>query len=195
MREQEPPISYGPADYGHGDVLYVRTYGDPTATIGALRGILRRLDPGVLLVEANTLEQDIQSSLWQERLVTLLSCFFGVIAVILSAIGLHAALVYSVMRRRRELGIRIAIGAQRRHIVQTICSRAGVAVGIGLAVGIAVSIALLGFTRSLLYGLSPDDPKTLLCTVCGALLCSLSAVAFPTWRAMRTDPVMALREE
>lgn len=195
MREQEPPISYGPADYGHGDVLYVRTYGDPTATIGALRGILRRLDPGVLLVEANTLEQDIQSSLWQERLVTLLSCFFGVIAVILSAIGLHAALVYSVMRRRRELGIRIAIGAQRRHIVQTICSRAGVAVGVGLAVGIAVSIALLGFTRSLLYGLSPDDPKTLLSTVCGALLCSLSAVAFPTWRAMRTDPVMALREE
>jgi ABC-type antimicrobial peptide transport system permease subunit len=139
--------------------------------------------------------EDIQSSLWQERLVTLLSGFFGVIAVILSGIGLNAALVYSVTRRRRELGIRIAIGAQDRHIVQTICGRAIVAVGIGLAVGVAVSIALLGFTRSLLYGVSPDDPKTLLSTVCGVLLCSLSAVAFPTWRAMRTNPVMSLREE
>jgi predicted permease len=195
MREQEPPISYSPADYGHGDVLYVRTNGDPTATIGAVRGVLRKLDPRVLLVEANTLEQDIQSSLWQERLITLLSGFFGVIAVILSGIGLYAALVYSVTRRRRELGIRIAIGAQNRHIVQTICGRAGIAVGIGLAAGGAVSTALLAFTRSLLYGVSPHDPKTLLSTVCGVLLCSLSAVAFPTWRAMRTNPVIALREE
>jgi ABC-type antimicrobial peptide transport system permease subunit len=118
----------------------------------------------------------------------------AVIAVILSGIGLNAALVYSVTRRRRELGIRIAIGAQDRHIVQTICGRAIVAVGIGPAVGVAVSTALLGFTRSLLYGVSPDDPKTLLSTVCGVLLCSLSAVAFPTWRAMRTNPVMSLRE-
>jgi predicted permease len=195
MREQEPPISYSPADYGHGDVLYLRTYGDPTATIGAVRGVLRNLDPRVLLVEANTLEQDIQSSLWQERLVMLLSGFFGVIAVMLSGIGLYAALVYSVTRRRRELGIRIAIGAQDFHIVQTVCGRASVAVGIGLAVGLAVSAALLGFTRSLLYGVSPHDPKTLLFTVLGALLCSLSAVAFPTWRAMRTNPVVALREE
>ena len=139
MREQEPPISYSPADYGNGDVLYVRKYGDPTVTIGAVRGILRKLDPRVLMIEANTLEQDIQSSLWQERLVTLLSGFFGVIAVILSGIGLNAALVYSVTRRRRELGIRIAIGAQDRHIVQTICGRAIVAVGIGLAVGVGVS--------------------------------------------------------
>ena len=125
----------------------------------------------------------------------LLSGFFGVIAMILSGIGLYAALVYSVTRRRHELGIRIAIGAQDRHIVQTLCARASVAVGIGLAAGAAVSTALLGFTRSLLYRVSPHDPKTLLFTVCGALLCSLSAIAFPTWRALRTDPVMALREE
>jgi predicted permease len=195
MREQEPPIFYSPADYGHGDVLYVRTYGEPTATIGDVRGFLRKLDPRVLLVEANTLEQDIHSSLWQERLITLRSGFFGVIAVILSGIGLYAALVYSVTRRRRELGIRIAMGAQDRHIIQTVCARASVAVGIGLAAGVALSIALLGFTRSLLYGVSPHDPKTLVSSVCGALLCSLSAIAFPTWRALRTDPVVALREE
>jgi ABC-type antimicrobial peptide transport system permease subunit len=196
MREQEPPIFYGAADYSrYCRVLYVRTYGDPTATIGAVREILRKLDPRVLAVEANTLEQDIQSSLWQERLVTLLSGFFGVIAVILSGIGLYAALAYSVARRKRELGIRIAIGAHDHHIVQTICGRASVAVGIGLAVGVTVSAALLGFTRSLLYGVSSHDPKTLLSTVCGVILCCLSAVAFPAWRAMRTDPVTALREE
>lgn len=195
MREQEPPIYYSPADYGQGDVLYVRTYGDPTATIGAVRAILRRLDPRVLMVEANTLEQDIQSSLWQERLITLLSGFFGVIAVILSGIGLYAALAYSVARRRRELGIRIAIGAQDRHIVQTICARVCAAVTIGLAAGLAASAVLLGFTRSLLYGVTPNDPETFLFAALGVSLCAVLGAAFPSWRAMRTDPARALREE
>jgi predicted permease len=195
MRERDTPTFYQAANDKQKDVLYVRTYGDPVAVIGSVYKLIHKLDPHIVVLEANTLEQEVQRSLWQERLVTLLSGFFAVIALLLSGIGLYAALAYSVARRRWELGIRIAIGAQSVHVLATICTRAGVAVAIGLVVGLTASAALLGFTRSLLYGVNPVNLGTYVIAVCGVLICAALAVALPSWRAIRTDPAVALREE
>ncbi len=197
MREDAPPTSY---EFLHDDnsqsvTLYVRTYGDPARIIGSVSNVLRKLDPTVPMMEAATLEQEVQNSLWQERLVALLSAFFGVTALALSGLGLYGALSYSVARRTRELGIRIAVGAHVRHILQTVCERTLWPVGIGLVAGLAICALVLRVTKHLLYGIEPLDAASLSTATIIVLLCAVLAVAVPSRRAMSTDPSKALREE
>jgi predicted permease len=196
LREQDPPIYYSLADDKNpGGMMYVRTYGDPAQIINATRGILRRLAPNVPIVEAFTLEQEVQNSLWQERLVTILCAFFGITALLLSATGLYGGLAYSVTRRSRELGIRVAIGAQTRHILETVCLRMIVSVGLGLLGGVLCSAGVMRLAASLLFGVPPDDPLSLALAAAVLLLCICFAAAPPTWRATKTDPALALRAE
>jgi macrolide transport system ATP-binding/permease protein len=196
LREQDPPISYSVADdKDPGGMMYVQTYGDPSQIINATRRILRRLAPDVPLIEAFTLEQEVQNSLWQERLVTILCAFFGITALLLSATGLYGALAYSVTRRSRELGIRVAIGAQARHILQTVCLRMIVSVALGLLGGLLCSVAVMRLAASLVFGVRPDDPLSFGLAAAVLLLCICFAAAPPTWRATKTDPALALRAE
>ncbi len=196
FREQNPPIYYSVSDDSKAGIfLYVRTYGDPAQIMSAVRGVLRGLDPRVPLIEAFTLEQEIQNSLWQERLVTILSGFFGIVALLLSALGLYGALAYSVARRTREFGIRIAVGAQLSDIIRTVCARMGWSIAIGLSGGVTAAVVLLGFARSLFFGVEPVDPLSFAVAGGVLLLCSVIAAASPSWRAARTDPALALREE
>jgi hypothetical protein len=189
LREQDPPIYYSVVnDKNAGGVLCVRTYGDPAQIINATRGVLRRLAPNVPIVEAFTLEQEVQNSLWQERLVTILCAFFGITALLLSATGLYGVLAYSVARRSRELGIRVAIGAQARHILETVCLRMIVSVGLGLLSGLLCSAAVMRLAASLVFGVRPDDPLSFALAAAVLLLCICFAAALPTWRATKTDP-------
>jgi predicted permease len=197
MREVDPPTLYwllhnndtGPF------VLYIRTFGDPTAIINSVRQIIHKLDPAVPVMEVATLAQEVQNSLWQERLVALLSAFFSLIALVLADIGLYGALAYSVSRRTRELGIRMAVGAQILHILQTICGRLAWAVAIGIVLGILASFFLLGVTRHFLFGVSPLDPDSFAFAIAAVLVCATLAAALPSWRAINTDAAAALREE
>jgi ABC-type antimicrobial peptide transport system permease subunit len=116
-------------------------------------------------------------------------------ALLLAGIGLYGALAYSVSRRTRELGIRMAVGAQIRHILQTICGRLTWAVTIGLALGILVSLLLLGMTRRFLFGVSPLDPYSFAFATAAVFVCATLAGALPSWRAIKTDAAQALREE
>ena len=195
MREKNTPTFYGMLPEGHSGILYVRTFGNPSAIIGETRKLLRSLDPKVPLVEVTTLEQEVQSSLWQERLVTLLSAFFGIISLLLAGAGLYGALAYSVTRRTREMGIRLALGATLRHILQTVCARMILAVVIGLGAGLISAARLTGLLRSLLFGVQPLDPVVFLITAFSVLACAAIATAFPVIRAMKTDPASALRAE
>lgn len=193
FREHDPPIIYGVSEAGS-TYMYVRTSGDPARIVNAVRGAIRRLDPRIPLIEVLTLEQEVQTSLWQERVVTVLSAFFGIVALLLSAIGLYGTLSYSVARRSRELGIRIAIGAQLRDIVQTVCARLLWPIAIGLPAGVFAAIFLLRLAKSLLFGVSPIDPLSLLTVTASLLLVSSIAAVSPTRRAAKTDPTVALRE-
>jgi ABC-type antimicrobial peptide transport system permease subunit len=149
----------------------------------------------VPLIESFTLEQEVQSSLWQERLLTILSGFFGVIALVLSALGLYGALAYSVTRRSRELGIRIVVGAQMRDVVRAVCSRMLWPVLIGLLAGMFGASVLLGFAKTLLFGVARVDPLSFGAATILLLAASVAAAVPPSWRAAKTDPVVTLRVE
>ena len=199
MREPDPPTYYTAIDpapgYSGPLLLYVRTHGSPAGMVNAVRGVLSRLDPGVPLVEVFTLEQEIQTSLWQERLVALLAAFFGAVSVVLAGIGLYGTLTYTVAQRTHELGIRVAVGAQASHIVRTVCAPIVVAVISGLAAGALACAFLLRLTEGLLYEVRPADPISLAAAACFVLACAIMASALPAFRAARIDPSRALREE
>jgi len=199
MREPDPPTIYGVFDEQKGSdwqvILYVRTHGAPGALVGAVRDTLRQVDPGVPLVEAHTLDEEIRTSLWQERVVAILSAYFGVAAVALAGIGLYGALSLAVAHRRRELGIRVAIGARAADIVRAVCSPMAIAVACGIAAGLAASAALLKVTRTLLYGVEPLDAASIAAAVGVVALCFVIAAMPPVRRAATVDPAMALREE
>ena len=150
---------------------------------------------GVPLIEVMTLEQEVQNSLWQERLVAGLALFFSLTALLLAGIGLYGTLAYSVARRKREIGIRIAIGARVGHITKTVCGRMSWAVGVGLLAGWAISAGVLRFTQTFLYDVRVVDPLSFGLAAGAVLLCACLAALIPSWRAIRTDPATALREQ
>jgi len=199
MREPDPPTFYSVIGPGQGStearLLYVRTHGSPAGMVSAVREVLARLDPGVPLVEVFTLEQEIQTSLWQERLVALLAAFFGVVSIVLAGIGLYGVLTYTVTQRAHELGIRVAVGARASHIVRTVCAPIVAAVAYGLAAGALGCAFLLRLTGGLLYEVRPADPISLAAAACFVLACAVVASALPAFRAASIDPSRALREE
>jgi predicted permease len=199
MREPEPPTIYGLFDEQKGSdwqvILYVRTFGAPAAIANSVRETLRAIDASVPLTEVWTLDAEVRSSLWQERLVAILSGFFGVAAVLLAALGLYGALSLSVAQRRRELGIRVAIGARVRDVLRAVCSPMAVGVACGVGVGIAGAFGVLRVTRTLLYGVEPLDSVSIVGAVGVVVMCSMVAAAMPARRAARVDPAVALREE
>jgi macrolide transport system ATP-binding/permease protein len=198
MREPDAPTFYSAANPSGNQgtpILYVRTYGAPASIVNAVRRTIAEVDAGVPLIEVSTLEQEIQASLWQERLVALLSAFFGAIAIALAGIGMYGALAFSVARRTRELGIRIAVGARVRHIVRTVCAPVMVALASGVAAGLVVSVFLLRWTERLLFGVRPIDPGSFTAAAVFLLACAVAAAALPTFRAIRIPPSSALREE
>jgi predicted permease len=200
LREADPPTFYAPPQRQYlaanrAGLLYIRTYGSPSSVTPEVRQAAAALGPGVPLVEALTLNQEVQDSLWQERLVAILAAFFGAASVLLAAIGLYSALARSVAQRTRELGIRIAIGARIRHIVEAVASPLFIALICGLAAGFLASATLLRLTRALLYGVEPVDPVSYAAAALLILLCAGLGAAVPLFRALRIDPAAALRSE
>ncbi len=199
LREPDPPTFYPQLDVFARDsflpLLYVRTWGPPAAIMSAVRKTAAELAPAVPLLEAVTIEHEIQTSLWQERLLALLSGFFGIASVLLAAVGLYGSLAHSVAQRRRELGIRVAVGARFRHILRAICGPMAAALSLGLAAGLFGAWFLLRVTSHLLFGVQARDPLSVAAATVVVLLCALLGAAPPARRAARIDPASALREE
>jgi len=158
-------------------------------------GVIRKMGGGVPLIEAAALEQEVQNTLWQERLVARLASFFSLVSLSLAGIGLYGTLAYSVARRKRELGIRIAVGAQIRNIVETVCGPMTWAVVVGLVVGLAVAALALQLTRRFLFDVDPLDKLSFAGAALAVLICAGLAVCIPSWRAVRTDAASALRDQ
>ncbi len=175
--------------------LHLKTSTDPNVVAESLRAELKTLDPHLPLYNIKTLSTEIDQSLIQERLVTWLSSAFGVLATLLTALGLYGVLTFSVARRTREIGIRVALGAQRRDVFRLIMIRGVVLVGIGVAVGLGASFALSRFIGSLLFGVAPNNPLTLAIVSLGLIAVALLACYLPARRATKVDPLVALRYE
>jgi ABC-type antimicrobial peptide transport system permease subunit len=140
------------------------------------------------------LTDQVDASLRQERVVAILSGLFGALALLLAGLGLYGVTSYAVTRRRTEIGIRMALGAEPAGVIRLVLSRVSVLIGLGVTVGAGVSLWASKFVATLLYGLEPRDPATLVGAA--AILGAVGAFAgwLPAWRASRMDPAEVLRE-
>ncbi|HZP47609.1 MAG TPA: ABC transporter permease [Vicinamibacterales bacterium] len=176
-------------------VVYLRTTGDPSAAFGAAQRTVRELDANVPVYNLRTLERQIDRSLLVERFIATLSTAFGVLATLLAVIGLYGVMAYTVARRTREIGVRMALGALRGDVVWLVMREVLVLVGTGMAIGLGAAWGLNRVVGNQLYGISATDPATIIGAV--SLLGVVAALAgyIPARRATRVNPVLALRYE
>ena len=157
--------------------------------------LLQSLDPTVPFYQVATLNQEVDRSLWAERLLVSLSASFSAFALILSAIGLYGILAYFVTGRRREIGLRLALGAESRHVIWLVARGVVPALGSGLIFGGVLAAPTALWARSLLYGVKPFDARSAALALALLLLIGSFAAAIPAVRALRVDPASTLREE
>jgi predicted permease len=174
---------------------YVRTEQDPDSLMPALRRRIASLDPQLAVYDVATLEERVERSVVNERLIASLSATLSVMATVLSIVGLYGVMAYMVTRRTREIGIRMALGALSSQIARGVLREAGVLVAIGLGLGFGAAWWLGRYVQSQLYGVSPADTTTI--AAAAVMLASVAclASALPARRAARVTPMSALRDE
>jgi len=175
--------------------LVVRTSGDAAAVQAAIRGVVREIDKSVPVYQASTLEDYISKSTAQPRFQTFLLTGFAGMALILATIGLYGLLSYMVVQRTLEIGLRMALGAQRSDVLGMIVRRGLTLALIGVGVGLAIAVAITRLISGMLYGIRPTDPLTFAATAGLFLLVSIAASSLPAYRAARMDPMKTLREQ
>ena len=196
LREASPLNVYVPSTQSN-QLGYValRTAAPVRATYAAFRQILREEAPGMPIATIKTMEQQVDESLATERLAAYTSGFIGLLALLLTAVGLYGILTYSVARRTGEIGVRMALGAQRPSVVWLVVRGAMGHTAAGLAAGLAVVLALSHVVRDLLFDVQPNDPLTIAAAVGILALVCLVAALLPARRASMLDPMQVLREE
>ena len=173
----------------------LRTSASPAGLTESVREIVSRAGDNLPLFDVWTEAKAISDMLMQERLMSRLSSFFGGLALVLACIGLYGLLSYEVERRTRELGIRMALGAQTRDLLRLIVGQGILLVLVGAAIGIAAAMGVTRFMSTMLYGIHADDPLTFAGVAIVLALVALAACYIPARRAMRVDPMVALRYE
>jgi hypothetical protein len=195
MREPMMPAVYQFSSEFDSFVLHVRTGGRPESIIQSVRQALIALDPAVPFVEISTLAEDVDASTAAERLTAALASIFATIAALLTAVGLYGLLACVVAQRRREIGIRMALGAQTADIGILVGRQALAMVAGGIVVGLGAAAAAARLMRSLLYGVAPSDPRSLVAAAVFVALVAAVAMAIPVARATHIEPAAALRQE
>ena len=197
LRGDMPPTVYLPYFQEPASDAYftIRTTGEPTAMFALIRQAVREIDGSLPLSDFKTVRQQVESSWAQERLFATLSVFLGLLAALLSAIGLYGVMAYSVARRRNEIGIRMALGARRSDVIRLVLRESLLLVALGVGIGLATALATTRLISSQLFGLAPNDPSAI--TAATLLLMGVATLAgyLPARKAAQTDPMLALRDE
>jgi predicted permease len=197
LRDPAPPTLYLPyRQYSqHRMTFAVRTAGDSVAVVPAIRRVGEAIDPNVPIHEVRTQEAQIDATVRQERLFAYVASGFALLAVVLASLGIYGTLGYSVARRTAEIGLRMALGADRQAVVRMVLRESLVPVVIGLVVGLGTAAATTRFLESMLFGLTPNDRTTVLLATAALVASALIAAWLPSRRASAVDPMTALRSE
>jgi len=197
LREKQQRFFYAP--YPQTDVslmtIYARTSQDPAAVMPMMRAAVRRQDAGLPLFGVKTLDQQIDETLFMDRLVAVLSAAFGILATVLAGIGLYGVMAYMVVRRTREIGIRMALGADRKEVLAMVMREVVRLAVVGIGLAIAASAVLGKLVESQLLGVSGRDPWVVSAATVALTLVAITAGFLPAMRATRVDPLTALRHE
>ena len=178
-----------------GMTAYLRTSLDPNQAFSAVRSQVRQLDANLPIYAMRTVDEQISNSLLIERLIAGLSTIFGCLATLLATIGLYGVMAYTVERRTREIGIRMALGAVHGDVIWLVMREVIVLVAIGVVAGLASTFALTRYVQSQLYGITRTDPITMVLAALGLAAVACLAGYIPALRASRSDPMQALRYE
>ena len=195
LRQPAPPTVYVPTRTLDGLTMQLRSDRDAIATASLVKTELSRIDPGLRITDVALQSTLVANTLVRERLLALLSAFFGGVALLLAAIGLYGVLSYAVIQRTREIGIRMALGARAAGVVRVVIAETVLATAIGLLVGLGVGLFAARFLATLLYEVTPADPFTAALTIAVLGLAAILAGLPPALRATHVDPVIALRYE
>jgi predicted permease len=197
LQENQQPGDYRPytQNVRYLNDFEVRYAGDPATGVAAIRQTIHDVDPRLPISEVMTLDEQVARSITNQRLVAQLSAFFGLLAVLLSCIGIYGLMSYMVMRRTNDIGIRMALGADRYDVRWQVMREVLMLVGVGIAIGVPVALVGDRFIASMLFGLRPTDAVSLFAAL--GLLSAVAAIAgyLPARRASLIDPMVALRHE
>jgi predicted permease len=198
LRDTPGPIIFLPKtqqeEPGNSVTVLVRSASVTPSLTAAITQAARETNPAVL-VSFTTLEEGVRASLLRERLMATLSGFFGGLAAVLAAVGLYGVMAYGVARRRHEIGMRMALGADRVAILSLILREAAMLVGIGLVIGTGLAVMAARSAATLLFDLKPSDPATLAIAAAGLAVVAACASAWPALGAVRLSPTAALKED
>jgi ABC-type antimicrobial peptide transport system permease subunit len=167
----------------------------PASTLEAqIRGAIQSVDPGLPVFNVTSMDEVLDASLASRRFSANLVAGFAGMALLLGSIGIYGLLAYMVGQRSREIGLRLALGAQRADVLRLVMGRGVVLAGLGIAAGVIFSASTASMMASLLYGVRPHDPAVFLVAPLLLLIVALLASYIPAWRATKVDPIAALRE-
>ena len=198
VKDTIPPqffVPYRQADRVGGMTYYVRTAMAPEQVLRTIPPLVARLDPDLPVEELKTLPQQVRENVFFDRMISILSASFAVLATLLAAVGLYGVLAYTVAQRTREIGVRMALGADSARVRALVLRQVAVMTVIGAAIGIAGALGLGRAARSLLFELQGHDPVAIVTSVVLLALVALGAAYVPARRASRVDPMQALRYE
>ena len=198
LKDQVPPeicVSYMTEHHVGAMTVYVRTTLGPEQFFAAVRAKVRALDSNLPMYAITTLDEQVSNSLLVERLIASLSMVFGFLATLLAVIGLYGVMAYTVTRRTREIGIRMALGAFQKHVIWMVMREALTLVAVGIALGLGAAFALTRLVQAQLYGITASDPATLVVATIGLTAVACMAGYIPAFRASRVDAMDALRYE
>ncbi len=196
VKDSVPPVFYRPwrQDPRAGSLFfYVKSTLPPEQILGTLRATMKRIDPSLPVEELKTMNQQVKENVFLDRMISILSSAFALLATLLAGVGLYGVLSYSVTQRTREIGVRMALGADGARVRKLVMRQVGVMLLIGGAIGIAASLGLGRAARSMLYQLEGHDPAAMAIAVVLLACVALAAGFIPARRAALVDPMNALR--